>query len=426
MTEPLNQLSATRLAALVRAGDVLAEDVVRACMERIDEREETVGAWQFLDRDRALAQARSVDKSPWKGPLAGIPVGIKDIIDTANMPTGRGSPIYENHQPLDDAVCVRQLQQAGAIILGKTVTCEFAGLTPAGTANPLDPSRTPGGSSSGSAAAVADFMVPVALGTQTGGSVLRPSSYCGIIGFKPSYGQFSLDGVFPAAPSLDTLGIHARDIEDVKLVKSVLTPEFSLVDRVRRRRPMIGVCRTWMWSEAASESREAIDRAAQVLKGENVEITEMELPEVFRDLAGSRMVINDYERAVSLADEWKRHPDLVSPGLQATIRSGLEIDREEYSRARDRAADCRKRVPEIFGECDLLLTPVVDGEAPIGLDDTGSPRFQSLWTMLHLPTISLPTHTGPNGMPVGIQLVAQAGRDEQLLEVCDWIPEGCG
>jgi Asp-tRNA(Asn)/Glu-tRNA(Gln) amidotransferase A subunit family amidase len=222
MTTELNSLSATAIATGVADGSFTAEAVTAACLDHIAAREDTVGAWEFLDPELALTQARGVDAAEVKGPLAGVPVGVKDIIDTHDMPTGMGSPIYDGHRPSADASCVAQMRAAGAVILGKTVTCEFAGLTPRKTTNPHDPTRTPGGSSSGSAAAVADEMIPLAFGTQTGGSVLRPSSYCGIIGYKPSFDTFSLTGIYPAAESLDTLGLHARSLDDIELASATL------------------------------------------------------------------------------------------------------------------------------------------------------------------------------------------------------------
>ncbi|NBP72642.1 MAG: amidase, partial [Alphaproteobacteria bacterium] len=247
MTNQLNQLSATEIADGVTTGAFSAEAVTLSCLDRVAEREDAVMAWEFLDPELALAQARALDAAPEKGLLAGVPVGVKDIIDTRDMPTGMGSPVYDGHRPPTDASCVARLRAAGAVILGKTVTCEFAGLTPRKTANPHDPARTPGGSSSGSCAAVADGMVPVALGTQTGGSVLRPSSYCGIVGFKPSFDTFNLKGVFPAAESLDTLGLHARTIDDIELLTSALLLRDHKPAPEMPRPPVVGLCKTSMW-----------------------------------------------------------------------------------------------------------------------------------------------------------------------------------
>ena len=303
MSDELSTLSATEIALGVKVGTFSAEAVTQGFLDRIAAREETVMAWEFLDPDLALEQSRAVDATPEKGLLAGVPVGVKDIIDTRDMPTGMGSPVYDEHRPRTDATCVARLRAAGAVILGKTVTCEFAGLTPRKTANPLDPTRTPGGSSSGSCAAVADSMTPVALGTQTGGSVLRPSSYCGIIGFKPSFDTFSLKGVFPAAESLDTLGLHGRTIDDIEIVTSALLMRNHKPAPELPRPPVVGLCRTGMWDDAQPVSREAVEQAAAAMKAAGATVRDFDLPEEFEWLSGVRGVINACERAAAMAGD---------------------------------------------------------------------------------------------------------------------------
>lgn len=425
MSDELNTLSATDIATGVAAGTFTAEEVTMACLDHIAGREDVVGAWEFVDPELALAQARAVDAAPEKGVMAGVPVGVKDIIDTHDMPTGMGSPIYDGHRPPADASCVAQMRAAGAVILGKTVTCEFAGLTPRKTANPHDPARTPGGSSSGSAAAVADHMLPVAFGTQTGGSVLRPSSYCGIIGYKPSFDTFSLTGVYPAAESLDTLGLHARKLEDIELATSALLMRPHALVPDLQRPPVVGLCKTTMWDAARPESREAVENAAAAMKAAGAQVRDFELPEEFDWLGELRGIINGRERAVVMADEWARNRDGLSDQLQKTIQDGLDTDHRDYVDAMYLMETCRARTTQAFEGCDVLLTPAVDGEAPVGLDETGSPRFQALWTMLHTPTITLPTHTGPNGLPVGIQLVAPYRADRSLMAISRWTLEAC-
>ena len=425
MSQPLNSLSATDIAAGVAAGTFTAEEVTKACLDHSAAREDVVGAWEFLDPELALAQARAVDAAPEKGVMAGVPVGVKDIIDTHDMPTRMGSPIYDGHRPPADASCVAQMRAAGAVILGKTVTCEFAGLTPRKTANPHDPARTPGGSSSGSAAAVADRMLPVAFGTQTGGSVLRPSSYCGIIGYKPSFDTFSLTGVYPAAESLDTLGLHARSLDDIELATSALLMRPHALVPDLPRPPVVGLCKTTMWDAAQPESREAVENAAAAMKAAGAQIRDFELPEEFDWLGDLRGIINGRERAVVMADEWARNRDGLSDQMQKIIQDGLDTDHRDYVDAMYLMETCRARTTQAFEGCDVLLTPAVDGEAPVGLDETGSPRFQALWTMLHTPTITLPTHTGPNGLPVGIQLVAPYRADRSLMAISRWTQEAC-
>ncbi|MEC8725158.1 MAG: amidase [Pseudomonadota bacterium] len=425
MKVSLNALTATEIADGIVSGKFSAEAVTRACIDRIDEREETVGAWAFFDPDLALEQARSVDAAAKKGVIAGVPVGIKDIIDTQDMPTGMGSALYEDHQPLIDATCVARLKAAGAVIMGKTVTCEFAGLTAGKTTNPHDPSRTPGGSSSGSSAAVSDNMAPVALGTQTGGSIIRPSSYCGIIGFKPSFDTLSLKGVFPAAESLDTLGLHARSLDDIELILSALLQREHKKTPGLTRPPVVGLCKTWMWDDAEPESRAAVETTLEKLKGAGAGVRELELPEEFEWLGDVRGIINCRERASVMAGEWANGKHQLSDQLQRTVQQGLDTSYDEYLDAIYLMETCRARMNQTFEGCDFLLTPAVDGEAPIGLKETGSPRFQALWTMLHVPTITLPTYRAPSGMPVGVQLVAPHRADRSLMAIARWVLEVC-
>jgi amidase len=425
MTTELNSLSATAIATGVADGTFTAEAVTAACLDHIAVREEAVGAWEFLDPELALTQARGVDAAEVKGPLAGVPVGVKDIIDTHDMPTGMGSPIYDGHRPSADASCVAQMRAAGAVILGKTVTCEFAGLTPRKTTNPHDPTRTPGGSSSGSAAAVADEMIPLAFGTQTGGSVLRPSSYCGIIGYKPSFDTFSLTGIYPAAESLDTLGLHARSLDDIELASATLLRRpFAPIGELKKP-PVVGLCKTPMWDQAEPETREAVEAAAVAMQAAGAMVRDFELPEEFEWLGELRGMINGWERADVMADEWARNRDALSEQMQATIQGGLDTPYRDYVDAMHLMETCRVRTTQTFEGCDVLLTPAVDGEAPVGLAETGSPRFQALWTMLHTPSITLPTHKGSNGLPVGIQLVAPYRADRSLLVIARWVQEAC-
>ena len=429
MTEPaqqLNAISATEAARRIADGTTTSEAVVNACLDRISAREDTVKAWAHLDPELALTQAQERDRSEGTGPLHGVPIGIKDIIDTFDMPTGMGSPIYEGNRTLNDAACVALVRAAGAVILGKTVTAEFAGLTPGRTANPHDPARTPGGSSSGSAAAVGDDMVPLAFGTQTGGSVLRPSSYCGIFGYKPSFGTFNLAGVLPAAQSLDTLGIHARHLDDIALLSSVLTGRAYSPVAAPERPPKIGLCRTFFWDAAEAATIDAIDGAAAGLAAAGADIRDVAMPDPFPALGPARETINSFERARVMAFEWNNHRDQISEQLQRTIERGQETPFDDYVAALNAAENCRASAEMLFEGVDVLLAPCVDGEAPEGLGDTGSPRFQGFWTLMHVPTITVPTHRGPTGMPVGIQLVGRHRQDDRLLSVARWVVDTLG
>jgi amidase len=325
------------------------------------------------------------------------------------MPTEFGSPLWTGRTPRSDAAAVARLRSAGAVIMGKTVTTEYAYYHPGKTRNPHDPARTPGGSSSGSAAAVADRMVYIAFGTQTGGSVLRPASFCGVVGYKPIYNIISRGGMKFAAESRDTIGLFARTVEDVDLVASVLTGRAPA--KFHDTLPKIALCRTHLWDNALPESKHAVEDAAKWL---NV-TGEATLPPEFAALAEARTVINPFERARALAHEWNTNPALISPGLTAQIEKGLAIPHARYTASLQRMKECRDLIPALFGDADILLAPCVTGEAPKGLETTGEPMFQEFWTALHVPTITLPTHRGPNGLPIGIQLVARHYEDEALL-----------
>ena len=416
----LNALPAAEIARRVRAGEATAEAVVRDCLSRIEAREPTVRAWAFIDPDRAIAEARALDARPVRGPLQGVPVGIKDIFATADMPTGLGSPIHAGNRPAADASCVALLRAAGAVILGKTVTCEFAGMEPGVTTNPHDPGRTPGGSSSGSAAGVADGMMPLALGTQTGGSVLRPSSFCGIVGFKPSYNAINRQGLCFAAENLDTIGLHARSLDDIDLCAAALTGRAAEPGRKPDAAPVIGLCRTPMWQTAQGETVEAVEDAADRLSAAGAAVSEIVLPALFEEIPAARETINCVERARGMAFEWNTARDRISPRLRASIEKGLSFSLDDYIAALETAAECRRQLAEICDGLGALLSPCVAGEAPEGLGETGDPAFQGFFTALHVPALTLPTHKGPHGMPVGIQLVGHFQRDRDLLAIARW------
>jgi amidase len=331
-----------------------------------------------------------------------------------------GSPIYRGHRPQSDAACIAQLRAAGAIILGKTVTCEFAGMTPAATRNPLDPARTPGGSSSGSAAAVADHMVPIALGTQTRGSILRPASYCGITGYKPSFGLIARQGLKFAAESFDTIGVLARTIEDAELSASVLfgTPRTNM--QTLSSPPSIGICRDGL-GRSEDESEKALENAAERLGAEGAKLQPFSFPHDVEEFTAATKIINDVERARATAWEWRTKPELISDRMRATIEEGHRISSDTYIAALRLMEHSRTRIQAGFDGIDIILAPCANGEAPVGMDYTGDPFFQGLWTALHVPTISIPSHFGPNNLPVGIQLVGQKYEDEALLAAARWV-----
>jgi amidase len=377
-------------------------------------------------REAAKRAETAVMNGEKVGPLHGLPIGVKDVLDTYDMPTEMGSPIYRGNRPPADAAAVALVRAAGAVILGKTVTCEFAGVTAGPTTNPHDETRTPGGSSSGSAAAVADCMVPVAFGTQTGGSVLRPASYCGVIGYKPTYNAFNRFGVKPAAEGLDTIGLITRSLDDVALMRAVLLRQAPLPIPAMPEPPRVGVTRTHLWPHAQPETVEAVEEAAKRLNEAGATIIDVNLPDFFAELSHAREIVNDYERAMAMGHEWHHHRDLISERLRKIIARGLAIPHAEYVAAIRLAERCRAALDAAFGAADVLLAPCVRGEAPEGLHHTGDPAFQALWTLLHTPTLTLPTAIGPNGLPVGIQLIGRRYDDERLIAASKWIFDTLG
>jgi Asp-tRNA(Asn)/Glu-tRNA(Gln) amidotransferase A subunit family amidase len=424
---PLNELSATEIVNKIAAGETTCEAVVRDCIARIAARDGVVKAWVNFDPEIALGQARALDGASARGPLHGVPIGLKDTIDTFDMPTEMGSAIYRGNRPRADAACVALLRRAGAVILGKTATCEFAGSAPPQTTNPHNAGHTPGGSSSGSAAGVADHMVPAALGTQTGGSILRPSSFCGIFGYKPTYNTINKIGVWPAADSIDTIGWLGRSIDDMEMLTAVLRMQTPQQPRKFSGSPRIGVWRTDLWDTAEPESKAAVEEAAKKLGKAGAAVRDIKLPDAFNGLhIIARSTIAFYERAACMAFAWDHHREKLSPQMQRYIENGLKISRDEHVAGMKRIDECRSLLGPVFEKYDVLLVPCVPGEAPKGLGATGDPSMQAVWTALHTPTMTLPTHRGPNNLPVGIQFVTQRYDDDRLFACARWVWDKIG
>jgi amidase len=399
-----------------------AEAVVRAYLDRIAAREAEIHAWAWLEPDRALAAARAADAASPTLPLHGRAIGVKDVIDTADMPTGYGSPIYEGHRPAWDAACVAALRAAGGIILGKTATTEFAAIHPAGTVNPHDPARTPGGSSSGSAAAVADGMVWAALGTQTAGSVIRPAAFCGVVGYKPTFGTVNRAGLKPLSEFTDTIGVLARTVADAASVVAAAAgrPELRRLGTPPAR-PRIALCRTPYWEQAEAPAREALAAAAERFRAAGAVVVDCELPAACAGLADAGIRILVREARQALAHELRTDPHRVSAGLRELLERDDPDDPAPYDAARRLATECLMLVEDaVFSACDAILTPSTPGEAPVGLASTGSPVFNHLWSVLHVPCVNLPGLLGPSDMPVGVQLVGPRGGDAALLAVAEW------
>lgn len=384
---------------------IRAQQAVERSLDAIDLREAAIHAWTCVDGDAARATARRESA----GDLLGLTAGIKDIFDTADLPTEYGSPIYAGHRPRADAAAVALLRSAGAVVMGKTVTAELAWSTPGPTRNPHRESHTPGGSSSGSAAAVAAGMVDFALGTQTAGSVIRPASFCGVYGFKPTFGLIPTSGMKQGAPSLDTVGVIAADLGILDLARLAITKRVRQLDG---EAISFGLFRTEMWHDADMDCRHSIESAAALL-----EASEIELPGEFVGLADDCGVIQSYEGARTLAWERANHADLLSPGLRARLERGDELPQEAYDDVRRRVEMCRAKasVDALFSGVDVLVTPATVGQAPEGLDSTGDPKFCRLWTALGFPALSVPGLLGAMGLPIGVQLIARPFEDDKLI-----------
>jgi Asp-tRNA(Asn)/Glu-tRNA(Gln) amidotransferase A subunit family amidase len=409
------------MAEAVRQGQLRSVDLVEACLERIARREAQVHAWAWLDPAAALASARQRDQQPPAGPLHGVPIAVKDIMDTVDMPTGYGSPIYRGHHPAWDASCVALARRAGAVILGKTVSTEFAYFAPGPTANPRNLLHTPGGSSSGSAAAVADRMVPAGFGTQTAASVTRPASYCGVVGYKASLGGFNLAGIKAFAPSFDSLGTLTRDVHDAQWLRWALLGEAGSSDsRMQFTAPRIGICRTPWWASADPDCQHAIESAAQALAAAGAQVAYLELPAHFDQLAGHHKTLMAYEAAHSLAFEFDNHNAALSLQLRQLIQDGMAVSREQYLATQRIAASARKQFVHWMDGWDALLAPSATGAAPLGLHATGDPLFSRIWTLLGLPSVTLPGASAANGLPIGVQLICEIGEDELLLATARW------
>lgn len=433
----ITSLAAAEALAALREGRASAEELVRGCLARIAADEPRVQAWAFIDEERALQQARNVDRVRREGhaigPLHGLPVGIKDVIDTADMPTEDGTALRAGRRPACDAAVVERLRAAGAVILGKTVTTELAGDTPGKTRNPHNPEHTPGGSSSGSAAAVAAHMVPVAIGTQTDGGVIRPAAYCGVYGYKPSFGLVSRHGILERSRPLDQVGVFARTVEDLALVAEALIghderdPATRPIARPQLRNvamqepplpPVFALTRTPNWDDAEEQTRLAFDEVAQALGGQAKTFT---VPPVLRDAWTWHRTLMDADLARNFRTLYERGRDGLGESLRGRIERGLKVSAVDYNDALDRINVTRAAFDEVFDRCDAMLTAAAAGPAPRGLESTGSPAFCTLWTFAGMPTVTLPLLRAEDGLPMGLQLVGRWGDDARLLRTARWL-----
>jgi len=433
----LIELSATEAIQKIRDGEISSEELVRACLDRIDQVDGEVEAWAHLEPDYALDQARALDAQRAAGgpvgPLHGIPVGVKDILDTESLPTENGTVLDSGRQPFKDCRVVSLLQEAGAVSMGKPVTTEPAVYGPGKTKNPHNPAHTPGGSSSGSAAAVAAHMVPLAIGTQTNGSVIRPASFCGIVGFKPSHGLIPRTGVLTQSPPLDTVGTCARTVEDVALLTEALIA-YDPGDKDTRARarpplsrtaaeeppmtPLIAFAKTTVWDQADRETQAAFGELADLLGDD---CSDLPLSAAFDHAVEMHRNIMTADLAKSFAGYYERGKDKLSDTLCEMIEFGQKVSAVDYNKALEYRELLNSGLDSVFDDFDIILTPATTGEAPAGLDATGNPVFNTLWTLCGTPSIALPLMQGPSGLPIGVQVVGPRGDDARLLRNANWL-----
>jgi Asp-tRNA(Asn)/Glu-tRNA(Gln) amidotransferase A subunit family amidase len=434
-----HRVTAMDVARAVRTGEVTVEAVVRSSLDRIQEVENDVQAWTFLDSEYALDQAQRADRELSEGhavgPFHGVPVGVKDIFDTADMPTENGTVLHAGRCPTEDAVVVGLLRQAGAILMGKTVTTELAVYSPGKTRNPRDTTRTPGGSSSGSAAAVAAHMVPLALGSQTNGSIVRPASYCGVVGYKPTYGTISRRGVLTQSPPLDQVGVFARSVTDAAILAQTLMAfddrDPAMRPSARRQlvqaaaadsplEPRFAFMKTPVWDQAADDTVQAFAVLCERL---GFRVKELKLPPVFDRAVEWHRAVMEADLAKNFAREYDEGKNRLSSSLRQMIERGRQVLAVDYNTAIEGIPAMNRALAEIFVSFDAILTPATMSVAPTGLDSTGSPIFCTIWTMCGTPAISLPILSGSGGMPMGAQLVAARGADARLLTAARWLEE---
>lgn len=423
----LTRLTACELAERLATRELRAVDVTEACLACIAAREPAVHAWAAIDPEHARAQARALDAGPIRGPLHGLPVGVKDILDTADLPTEYGSAIYRGRRPAADAACVAAARAAGAVVLGKTATTEFACMSPASTVNPLNPAHTPGGSSSGTAAGVADWMMPFGFGTQTAGSIVRPASFCGLVGYKPTFGTVNRRGLKQIAGSLDTIGALARTVADAALLVGAVAGRGDLIGLPSLdTAPGIGLCRTHDWDAAMPDMAAAVEAAGAALAAAGARVTDVDLPDEFAGLGEAHATIQGYEAVRTLAAELRDHRDALSEPLRDMLDEGGRVSDAGYARAVALAERCRSPLAGVFGTHDVLLAPGATGEAPRSLASTGSPVMNRVWTLLHVPCVGIPGGRGAHGLPLGLQAIGRPGDDARMLAAADWIGQGLG
>ena len=416
LSRPDRLLSALDLAHRVEAGELTPEGIVDLCAAAIAAREDDVGAFAYLDIEGARTLARKNAERLRAGALRGLTVGMKDIYDTADQPTEYGSAAYKGHRPASDSAVVSMVRRTGGIVLGKTVTTEFAHMQPGKTRNPANLEHTPGGSSSGSAAAVAAGMVPIATGSQTGGSVIRPAAYCGIAGFKPSYKLLPTIGMKCFSWSLDTVGLFAANVADVAFATAAISGRDLRVDRATPAAPRVALLRTHIWAEASADMQNAIETTARALEAGGASVKDVALPPMLEDAWRAHPVIQWYEACRALAYEYDNKRDVIGPFIRDNLTEGAKVTHDDYDTARRTVKRARQTLADLMGEYDAILTPSAPGIAPHGLASTGQAIFNRLWTIMGTPCVNVPGLTDAAGMPLGVQIVGRFGRDRAALE----------
>ncbi len=412
-------LSALDLARRVEAGALKPRDLVELCAEAIDAREKDVGAFVALDLDAARAAAAPGLSAL---PLCGLPVAFKDIFDTADLPTQYGSPIYAGYRPRADATAVVAARQAGGVMIGKTVTTQFASLVPSPTKNPHNLAHTPGGSSAGSAAAVAAGFVPIAFGTQTAGSVIRPAAFCGVAALKPSYRLIPTVGVKTVSWHLDTIGLFGAGVADVAYAAAAVLMRDLRVDRATPAGPRIALARTHLWPQASTAMQNAVETAGRIAAAAGARVSELTLPSIMADAYTAQHTIQDYETLRALAFEYERHRDQIDPLLRDQLAAAVKISADDYDAARRTASRARQMLADAMADFDVILTPSAPGAAPHGLGATGNPMFNRLWTLMGAPCVNVPG-LSDNGLPLGVQIVGRFGRDKAALEAALYLEQ---
>jgi Asp-tRNA(Asn)/Glu-tRNA(Gln) amidotransferase A subunit family amidase len=408
--------------SMVRSGGTDVEAVARALLSRISAREPEVRAWAYLDPPQVVANARALDRLAERGPLHGVPIAVKDVLLTQDMPTRYNSAAYSDAGPTRDAACVALLRAAGALIVGKTETVEFASTgRKAPTHNPHDLSRTPGASSSGSAAAVADMHVPLAIGTQTGGSMIRPASFCGVFAIKPTWGVVSAEGAKVSSPTLDTIGWFARSVADLRLIYDVLDPDPVTAKPLDIHGARVALCRSPVWDQAEPATRAAMTVAEARLRKAGAEVIPLDLPEPFHALTHHHKVVMGCESRASFLSEYRVNGGVLHPNIRAFVENAGGYSRDDLRRAYDGAAQCRERFDALARGFDAILTPSAVGESPVGLQETGAMTFNAVWTLLHVPCVNVPGLVGPAGMPVGLTVTGPRFADRTVMAAAEAI-----